>query len=237
MNPRIEVLTSPACPHATPALELARDVCASLTPDADVEHVEVVTEAQARALGFPGSPTIRVNGSDVDPAGEPTGVLACRVYAAGMGTPPRWKLEAAMLRSLAPKHILFLCVANSARSQMAEGLARSLAPRGVTVSSAGSVPTRVRPQTIEVMREIGIDISSHRAKSVQDVDPSSVQAVVTLCAEEVCPVFLGRAWRLHWGLSDPAAAQGSPDDVLSAFRIVRDQLRTRLGYLFEGWPE
>lgn len=235
-SPRIEVLVSPGCPHAQPAVELAREVCAALTPAAQVETIEVATEHEARTQEFAGSPSLRVDGKDIESAGGAKGVLACRVYEGGVGVPPRWKLEAAVLRALAPRHLLFLCVANSARSQMAEGIARSLAPKGVLVSSAGSVPTRVRPQAIEALRELGIDISSHRSKSVDDVDASSVQAVVTLCAEEVCPVFLGRAWRLHWGLSDPAATSGSAAQVLDAFRTVRDQLRSRLSYLFEGWP-
>lgn len=235
MGPRIEVLTSPGCPHGGPALELARDVCALLTPDARVEEVEVTTQQEARAQGFAGSPTIRVNGLDIEHAGGTIGVLACRLYAGGSGVPPRWKLEAAILRALAPKHILFLCVANSARSQMAEGIARVLAPKGVVVSSAGSFPTHVWPQAVDALREIGIDISSHRSKSVQEVDAASVQAVVTLCAQEACPVFLGRTWRLHWGLSDPASVQGSSGELVQAFRVVRDQLRERLTYLFEGW--
>jgi arsenate reductase (thioredoxin) len=234
--PRIEVLVSPGCPHALPAIALAKEVCASLTPDAAVDTINVTTESEARSVGFAGSPTIRVAGKDIEPASGTPGVLACRVYEGGSGVPPRWKLEAAILRALAPKHILLLCVANSARSQMAEGLARALAPSGVVVSSAGSVPTQVRPQAIHALQEIGIDISSHRSKSVADVDASSVQAVITLCAEEVCPVFLGRAWRLHWGLLDPASQQGTPDERLRAFRVVRDQLRERLTYLFEGWP-
>ncbi len=148
---------------------------------------------------------------------------------------PDWKREATELRARSPRHILFLCVANSARSQMAEGIARALAPAGVTVSSAGSQPSSVRPQAIEALREIGIDITEHRSTSVQDVEPSSVDAVITLCAEEVCPLFLGRAIRLHWGLRDPAATQGSPAQVLQSFREVRDQLQDRLGCLFQGW--
>lgn len=235
MVPGIEVLVSPGCPHAPPALELAKEVCAALTPGADVVEINVTTESEARAVGFAGSPTIRVAGKDIEPASGTPGVLACRVYDGGSGVPARWKLEAAVLRALAPKHILFLCVANSARSQMAEGIARSLAPKGVRVSSAGSVPTQVRPHAIEALRELGIDISSHHSKSVDDVDAASVEAVVTLCAEEVCPVFLGRAHRLHWGLPDPAAAPGSPDEVLDAFRKVRDQLRERLACLFGRW--
>lgn len=128
--------------------------------------------------------------------------------------------------------ILFLCVANSARSQMAEGIARSLALPGVKVWSAGSRPTSVRPEAIAVLQEIGIDISGHRSKSVTEIPSSEVDAVITLCGEEECPVFLGNARRLHWGLPDPAAAAGSETDRLSAFRETRDELRRRIAELF-----
>ena len=146
---------------------------------------------------------------------------------------PVWLLEAAFLRALAPSHILFLCVANSARSQLAEGLARSLAPAGVRISSAGSAPTTVRPQAIEALAEIGLDISSHRSIGINEVE-LPVEAVITLCAEEVCPVWLERASRLHWGLPDPAAESGSTDDDIEAFREVRDELSKRLRVLFNG---
>ena len=118
--------------------------------------------------------------------------------------------------------LLFLCVANSARSQMAEGLARALFDPGITVQSAGSVPTRVNPLAIQAMAEVGIDISTYRSKSVDEIDSSTVDTVVTFCAEEACPVFLGRARRLHWPLPDPAL--GSID----RFREVRDEIRRRL---------
>jgi arsenate reductase len=143
-----------------------------------------------------------------------------------------WHSEAEALRRLAPRHVLFLCVANSARSQMAEGIARSLAPPGVKVSSAGSAPSRLNPLAVRALAEIGIDISGHRSKSVDEIPPGDVDAVVTLCAEEVCPVFLGRALRVHWGLPDPAAAAGSDDRRLQAFRDVRDELRRRLAVVF-----
>jgi protein-tyrosine-phosphatase len=97
-----------------------------------------------------------------------------------------WQAEAEELRRLAPRHVLFLCVANSARSQMAEGIARSLAPDGVKVSSAGSRPSSVNPFAIRALDEIGIDIRGQRSKAVDEFEPASVEAVVTLCAEEVC---------------------------------------------------
>ena len=130
------------------------------------------------------------------------------------------------------KGVLFLCVANSARSQMAEGIARSLAPAGTKICSAGSRPTNVRPEAIAVLKEIGIDISRHHAKAVAEIPVAEVDTVITLCGEEECPVFLGKATRLHWGLPDPAAVSGSEAERLNAFRQVRDDLRRRIGDLF-----
>ena len=130
------------------------------------------------------------------------------------------------------KGVLFLCVANSARSQMAEGIARSLAPAGMKIWSAGSRPTSVRPEAIAVLREIGIDISGHRTKAVKEIPAADVDTVITLCGEEECPVVLGKATRLHWGLPDPAAVNGSEAERLDAFRKVRDELRRRIADFF-----
>jgi thioredoxin type arsenate reductase len=133
-----------------------------------------------------------------------------------------------------PKGILFICVANSARSQMAEGIARSLAPPGMKIWSAGSRPTKVRPEAIAILKEIGIDISQNRSKAVAEVPADEIDTVITLCAEEECPVFLGKAQRLHWGLPDPAAVIGSEEEILAAFRKMRDELALRIAALFEG---
>lgn len=128
------------------------------------------------------------------------------------------------------KSILFLCVANSARSQMAEGLARALFGDRVPVMSAGSEPSSVNPYAIDVMREVGIDLGAHRSKSVLTIDPATVGTVITLCAEEVCPAFLGAARRLHWPLPDPASKDPalSREELLTRFREARDALRERL---------
>ena len=131
------------------------------------------------------------------------------------------------------KGILFLCVANSARSQMAEGIARSLAPPNLKIWSAGSHPTSVRPEAIAVLREIGIDISGSRSKAVSEIPSAEVDTVVTLCDGAECPVFLGKARQLHWGLPDPAAAAGSEEERLSAFRETRDGLRRLIKALFK----
>lgn len=145
---------------------------------------------------------------------------------------PAWLAEAEALRARPPRGLLFLCVANSARSQLAEGLARAVAPVGVTVWSAGSHPTRVRPEAAAVLAELGLDASAHRSKHVDEIPADQVDVVITLCAEEECPLFLGRALRLHWGLPDPAACEGTPEERLAAFRAVRDELRRRLAVVF-----
>jgi arsenate reductase len=129
-------------------------------------------------------------------------------------------------------NLLFLCVANSARSQMAEGIARARLGPDVTVQSAGSVPTKVNSLAIQALDEIGIDIRGQQSKSVDTIDPATVDTVVTLCAEEVCPVFLGRARRLHWPLPDPAAAP--PGEALARFREVRDEIARRIEALAAG---
>lgn len=133
--------------------------------------------------------------------------------------------------------VLFLCVANSARSQMAEGLARKRFGDRVRVQSAGSRPSTVNPYAVEVMREVGVDLTTHASKSVDTIDPASVDTVITLCAEEVCPVFLGKATRLHWPLPDPASAEPLPREVmLERFRAARDELERRIATLDEPTP-
>ncbi|MBI1796524.1 MAG: arsenate reductase ArsC [Candidatus Eisenbacteria bacterium] len=132
-----------------------------------------------------------------------------------------------------PVRVLFLCVHNSARSQMAEGFARALAPPGVEVISAGSEPSTVHPLAIEVMREAGIDLGSQRSKRLDDVPWQTADTVVTLCgeAEAVCPAVAAPVRRVHWPLPDPAAAPEA--ERLAIFRDVRDEIRWRVASL---WP-
>jgi len=126
--------------------------------------------------------------------------------------------------------LLFLCVANSARSQMAEGLARMIFGDRAHVQSAGSRPTQVNPYAVEVMRELGVDLSSQTSKSVETIDPATVDTVITLCGEEVCPVFYGTQRRLHWPIPDPASTEPglARDEMLRRFRAARDEIRAKL---------
>lgn len=126
------------------------------------------------------------------------------------------------------KRVLILCTGNSARSQMAEGLLRHLGG-GFEVFSAGVEASFVRPQAIEAMREIGIDISGHRSKSVSEFLDADFDYVITVCdnANQRCPVFPGNVRRIHWSIDDPVVA-GTSEMQLEAFRRARDELRQRL---------
>src|SRR5881394_1037650 len=123
------------------------------------------------------------------------------------------------------KRVLILCTGNSARSQMAEGLLRHLAGDRFEVESGGVEPSRVRPQAVAAMREVGIDISRHRSKSVDEFAGQDFDYVITVCdnANERCPVFPGKTERIHWSFEDPAAAAGDEAFQLSVFRRVRDE--------------
>ncbi len=129
--------------------------------------------------------------------------------------------------------VLFLCVANSARSQMAEGLAREVFGDAVRVQSAGSSPSTVNPFAVAAMAEVGVDLTTHTSKSAQTIDPEGVDLVITLCAEEVCPVFLSTAPRMHWPLQDPdrKGEDLTDEERLHHFRVTRDQIRGRLDVL------
>jgi arsenate reductase len=128
------------------------------------------------------------------------------------------------------KRVLILCTGNSARSQMAEGLLRHDAGDRFDVYSAGTKPSQVRPEAILVMRELGIDISGQRSKSVDEFGGQKFDYVLTVCdnARESCPIFPGGASMIHESFSDPAALAGSDADRLALFRRVRDQMRRYL---------
>jgi arsenate reductase (thioredoxin) len=128
------------------------------------------------------------------------------------------------------RRVLFLCTHNSARSQMAEGLLRDIAGDRFEVFSAGTEATRVRPEAISVMAEMGVDISAQKSETLDRYLGESLDLVVTVCddANESCPVFPGARERLHWSFPDPSKAAGGYDERLLAFRNVRDRIRARI---------
>jgi len=129
------------------------------------------------------------------------------------------------------KRVLILCTGNSARSQMAEGLLRQLDGGRFEVFSAGTRPSGLRAEAVEAMREVGVDISLQRSKSVDEFSGQEFDYVITVCdnAREECPVFPGGTRRVHWSFDDPAAVGGDWPKRLAAFRRVRDEIAARLG--------
>lgn len=128
------------------------------------------------------------------------------------------------------RRVLFLCIHNSARSQMAEGLLRGLGGARFDVASAGTEPTAVRPLAVTALAEIGIDISGQRPESVDTYRGEAFDTVITLCEEaaEACPVVPGGGERLHWPFPDPSHALGTEDEKLAVYRVVRDAIRHRI---------
>lgn len=131
------------------------------------------------------------------------------------------------------KKILFMCVANSARSQLAEGLAKMILGPDFEIHSAGSQPSKVNPFAIRALSEIGVDITRNTSKSVDDLSPAFIvelDYVITLCAEEVCPTIalVSNPKRLHWPLPDPAGHSGSDEEQMDRFRRIRDEIKERL---------
>lgn len=127
-----------------------------------------------------------------------------------------------------PHRLIFLCVANSARSQMAEGIARATAPADWIVSSAGSRPGTLNPLATRAMAEIDIDISKHRAKGLDQAPLADADVIVTLCAEEECPLTPPHVRRISWEMPDPAGRGGSAPEQLAAFREARDDIARRM---------
>jgi arsenate reductase (thioredoxin) len=134
------------------------------------------------------------------------------------------------------KRVLFLCTANSSRSQIAEGLVTHFMGDRIDAYSAGTEATYVNPNAIEVMREIGIDISKQQSKNLSVFDEQTFDYVITLCgsANETCPLYIGGTKKTHIGCDDPAKAQGTKEEILCEFRRVRDEIKEKLIAFFQA---
>ncbi|MDD2388690.1 MAG: arsenate reductase ArsC [Desulfobacterales bacterium] len=126
--------------------------------------------------------------------------------------------------------VLFLCTGNSCRSQMAEGLPRHEAGDRYEVFSAGTRPSSVNTTAVDVMKEIGIDISRHSSKSVENMSSYEFDVVITVCdqARETCPIFPSKVSQFHWSFSDPDMAMGAREEIFQVFRLIRDQIRDKI---------
>ena len=134
-----------------------------------------------------------------------------------------------------PQSVLFLCTANSCRSQMAEGFARGIAPPAIRVYSAGIAPAGVNPTAIRVMREVEVDITNQISKGISQLPLEAIDTVITLCdyANQYCPSFPLPVRRLHWPIKDPVGARGTEEAVQNAFRTPLDEIQAKIKMFFE----
>jgi thioredoxin type arsenate reductase len=195
----------------------------------DDEYVAKLSRAGFEGIGIEPTRIYDINDARTFLSGQGLDVDAIAPQVEG-------KFMSAFVRATKPdkKRVLILCTGNSARSQMAEGILRDIGGDRFEVQSAGTKPSQVRAEATAVMAEIGVDISAHFSKSVDQFAGQAFDYVITVCddAKESCPVFPNGVKRLHWSFKDPASVEGSNEERLASFREIRDQLRSRLGRFF-----
>ena len=232
---RMRVLIFEGCPHASDAVERVRQTAQAEGVNTLVEIVEVPNEAAAQRERFLGSPSVQIDGLDIETSrrGDPY-CHGCRVYRSANGVsglPSEEMIRAAIRRARGPKlKVLFLCTGNSCRSQMAEGWGRHLKGDVIEAYSAGIETHGLNPRAVKVMAEGGVDISAHRSKTVADVKGIEFDYVVTVCdhAHKSCPLFPGKAKVIHVGFDDPprlAKDAKTEEEALSHYRRVRDEIK------------
>lgn len=232
----IRFLYLAGCPGMGPALDRLRKVMEAERVDGAIERVEIPGPEAASRERLLGSPSIQVNGLDIEEGrrADPPG-FGCRIYPDGTPVPPEDMIRGALHRARGPRRkVLFLCTGNSCRSQIAEGWARALKGDVLEAYSAGIETHGLNPHAIAVMAEAGVDISGQRSERVDDLMDLGLDVVVTVCghAHETCPRFPGRTRVVHVGFDDPPrlarelAARGADEAAqLDGYRRVRDEIR------------
>lgn len=231
----IKFLYFKGCPNSEGALNLLREVLNEKSLEEEIEIVEIKSEDMAKEHRFLGSPTIQINGMDIEKERRnDTPSLSCRLYRTRdgySGIPPKKMIVNAIEEMLNlrknKQKVLFICTHNSARSQMAEGLLKALRGEIYEPYSAGTEPKEISPYAIKVMEEIGIEISTHRSKSIEEFKGMSFDYVVTVCdhAKQTCPFFPGGRKYIHKGFEDPSDYEGSEEEKLKVFRRIRDEIK------------
>lgn len=231
----IRLLVFEECPNSAATLDVLKEVLETEGVDDPVKVIEVPNLESARREGSLGSPTIQIDGLDIETRrrGElPT--HGCRIYqteSGSGGVPSKEMIRQAIHRAQAPKQkILFLCTGNSCRSQMAEGWTRALKGDVIEAYSAGIETHGLNSNAVKVMSEAGVDISKHHSKNVKELMDVPFDYVVTVCghANETCPMFPGKAKVVHVGFDDPPALAkqaGTEEEALDCYRRVCDEIR------------
>jgi len=233
---RIRLLTFDECPSGPEAHRVLQEVLDQEGLSVPIERVEIPDIATACREGFLGSPSIQIDGLDIEESRRGDQAChGCRLYrgeSVATGVPPRELIRSALRRASGPKmKVLFLCTGNSCRSQMAEGWARALKGDVIQPYSAGVETHGLNPNAVRLMAEAGVDIGKHQSKTVEAVRDVPFDYVVTVCghANENCPMWLGQKSKVvHVGFDDPptlAKAARTEEEALAHYRRVRDEIR------------
>ncbi|MCL4457511.1 MAG: arsenate reductase ArsC [Nitrospirae bacterium] len=227
----IELLYIKDCPNFKPARRLIHDIIRSfgkpISLGMKLRKIEIKDSNDAEKYLFPFSPTVRINGEDIEPETAKTTGLACRIYRNGTGLPDRDVLKCKIAKAAGLKTILFVCTANAVRSQMAEAIVNHFLHNEWIAFSAGIMPMEVRKGVAEVMKEIGIDISMNRAKHIDLFKDCAFDRVITLCsdADRLCINYPVHDERDRIIFHDPVSTYGFRFGHVSALRKLRDEIK------------
>lgn len=221
------MLYTRGCPSFRKARKFVHDTVKSLGLKTALKKIEIRDEHDAQQFSFPGSPTIRVNGEDVEPDTARAPRLACRVYSNGDSIPDREVLKCRLARAAGVKTVLFVCTGNAVRSQVAEAVVNRFMAGAWAAFSAGIMPLEVNPDVVAVMKEIGIDISGQRAKHIDVFRNCRFDLMITLCsdAETVCLNYPIADRKDCIVFHDPVSSYGFRFGSKSLFRGLRDDIR------------
>lgn len=227
----IELLYTKDCANYKSTKRLIQDTLEELKVKHTLKETEIRTIEEAEKHSFGGSPTVRINGKDIEPEnrGEAAGLM-CRIYANGTGMPDAEVLRFKIAQASGLKTVLFVCTGNSIRSQMAEALVNNLFDRQWAAFSAGILSTGVNPNAIKVMKEINIDISDKRAKHIDIFNNCTFDKVITLCsdADRICLVYPVATEKELMVFHDPLASFGFGVGSIVSFRNLRDKIKLKL---------
>ncbi len=225
----IELLYIKDCPNFRKVRRLIHDTVGSLGIKISLRKIEIESEDDSKKYSFPGSPTIRINGEDVEPETASATALTCRIYNNGTGLPDREILKCKIAKAAGIKTVLFVCTGNAVRSQIAEAVVNHFLKDRWVAFSAGIMPMEVNKDVIKVMQEIGIDISKNRSKHIDIFKNCSFDRIITLCsdADRLCLTYPVYDEKDRIVFHDPISA-GFGFGQLSLLRKLRDEIKKSL---------
>ena len=227
---RLELLYTPGCPNLPKARVLLRETLQSLGLDLSPREIEVSDPGQAQAEAFPGSPTIRIDGLDIEPESAPTVGSGFRIYETGTGAPDGQLLKFKIAQAAGQRTVLFICTGNAVRSQMAEALVNHFLKGRWAAFSAGFLPVGINPLVVKVLKEIRIDAARQPTKHLDLFNGLTFDRVITLCsdADRMCTFYPAYGNRVHLPYTDPLTLSTFGFGWKGLFRKLREDMKNQL---------